>query len=59
MPGTQSQGATSQPGLSIQNRWGGRFASAIRTSQVKHHYVITVAFSMSPFLSPPAPPRMS
>lgn len=58
MPGTQSQGATSQLGLSIQNGWGGRFASATQTSQVKHYYVITVAFPMSPFLPPP-PPRMS
>lgn len=50
MPGTQSQGATSQPGLSLQNGWGGRFASMTRTSQFKHYYVTTVAFPMSPFL---------
>lgn len=56
MPGTQSQGATSQPGLNLQNGWGGRFASATRTSQVKHilryhlsfHHVL---FSLFPRMS--------
>lgn len=53
MPGTQSQGATSQPGLNLQNGWGGHFASATRTSQVKHilryhlsfHHVLFSLFS--------------
>lgn len=57
MPGTQPQGATGQPGLSGQNGWGGRFASATRTSQVKDILRITVAFIESPFLPTPTPTR--
>lgn len=53
MPGTQPQGATGQPGLSGQNGWGGRFASATRTSQVKDILRITVAFIVFPFLPTP------
>lgn len=59
MPGTQSLGATSQPGFGIQNGWGGRFASA--TSQVKHILLrYHLSFHHVLFFSPPrTPPRMS
>lgn len=59
MPGTQSLGATSQPGFGTQNGWGGRFASATRTSQVKHILRYHLSFHHVLFSLPPRPPRMS